>query len=186
MAHLIKHRQIIRDSWLLLDRDIERLLRPGEDGLLPDFPDQTMLIVPTALWRSRREDLLDRTGGTGVWLDSSEEPGSIAEDLPLFAVVAVNFPQFTDGRGYSMARLLRERYGYRGELRAIGDVLRDQLLYLSRCGFDAFALRADQDPNGALSAFEDFSDNYQGTVGCLPLFRQRREEAAPKRGAIRL
>jgi uncharacterized protein (DUF934 family) len=175
MAYLIKHRQIIRDSWLLLDRDIEQLLRPGEDGLLPDFPDQAELIVPTALWRSRREDLLDRSGGTGVWLDSSEQPESIAEDLPLLAVVAVNFPQFTDGRGYSTARLLRERYGYRGELRAIGDVLRDQLYYLTRCGFNAFALRADQDPHEALSDFENVSDNYQASVARPPLFRRRLE-----------
>jgi uncharacterized protein (DUF934 family) len=180
MAHLIKNRQILHDSWLLLDRDIERLLRPGENGLLPDFPDQANLIVPTALWRIRREDLLDRTGGTGVWLDSHEEPGSIAEDLPLLAVVAVNFPQFTDGRGHSTARLLRERYGYRAELRAIGDVLRDQLYYLSRCGFDAFALRADQDPHEALSAFDDFSDNYPATVDRLPLFRRRLDNARNK------
>jgi uncharacterized protein (DUF934 family) len=179
MAHLIKHRQIVHDSWLLLNRDIERLLRPGEDGLLPDFPDQAKLIVPTALWRSRREDLLDRTGGTGVWLDSSEEPGSIAEDLPLLAVVAVNFPQFTDGRGYSTARLLRERYSYRGELRAIGDVLRDQLPLMERCGFDAFALREGPDPDEALRAFNDFIETYQASATQPePLFRVRLASAA--------
>jgi uncharacterized protein (DUF934 family) len=174
MAHLIKNRRVLHDNWLLLDRDIERLLRTGEDGLLPDFPDRANLIVPTALWRLRHDDLLDRNGGTGVWLDSHEEPGSIAEDLPLLAVVAVNFPTFTDGRGHSTARLLRERYGYSGELRAIGDVLRDQLPLMERCGFDAFALREGQDPDEALRAFNDFSEAYQSSVTQpAPLFRRR-------------
>jgi uncharacterized protein (DUF934 family) len=91
----------------------------------------------------------------------------------------VSFPKFTDGRGFSTARLLRERYRYRGELRAVGDVLRDQLLFLARCGFDAFALRADQDPDAALAAFEDFTEAYQGgTDQPLPLFRRRLAEAA--------
>ena len=175
MAHLIKNHLVQIDSWQLLDGDCERLRRTGEDGLLPDFPDAANLIVPLALWRLRREDLLERSGGTGVWLASEEEPAALADDLPLLQVVAVHFPGFADGRGYSTARLLRERYGYRGELRAIGDVLRDQLYYLSRCGFDAFALRADQDPHDALSAFDDFSDNYQATVGRPPLFQRRLE-----------
>ena len=177
MAHLIKNRRVVPDNWQLLDRDVERLLRTGEDGLLPDFPDEANLIVPVSVWRIRREDLLERSGGTGVWLDSHEDPESIAADLPLLQVVAVNFPSFADGRGYSIARLLRERYGWRGELRAIGEVLRDQLFYLSRCGFDAFALRVDRDPHEALAAFEDFSENYQATVGRLPLFRRRFERA---------
>jgi uncharacterized protein (DUF934 family) len=91
-----------------------------------------------------------------------------------FALVAVNFPQFTDGRGYSSARLLRERYGWRGELRAIGDVFRDQLFYLARCGFDAFALRQGEDAQAALAAFDDFSDAYQTAADRpLPLFRRR-------------
>lgn len=177
MAHLIKNRRVVPDNWQLLDRDVERLLRTGEDGLLPDFPDEANLIVPVSVWRIRREDLLERSGGTGVWLDSHEDPASIAVDLPLLKVVAVNFPSFADGRGYSIARLLRERHGWRGELRAIGDVLRDQLFYLSRCGFDAFALRADRDPNEALPAFEDFSESYQATADRLPLFRRRLEDA---------
>ena len=176
MAHLIKNRRILHDGWLLLNRDIERLLRTGEDGLLPDFPDQANLIVPTALWRLRREDLLDRSGATGVWLDSHEHPESIAADLPLLQVVAVNFPKFTDERGYSAARVLRERYNYRGEVRAIGDVLRDQLHRLSSYGFDAFSLRAGQNPHEALSAFEPSG------ISCAndghSLFPQRFQNAA--------
>jgi uncharacterized protein (DUF934 family) len=91
--------------------------------------------------------------------------------LPL---IAVYFPKFLDGRGYSTARLLRERYGYRGELRAIGDVGRDQLFYLARVGFDAFLIPEGRDARDALNAFADFPETYQGAVDQpLPLFRRR-------------
>jgi uncharacterized protein (DUF934 family) len=127
------------------------------------------------MWESRREELLARPNRLGVWLDSHEEPGAIAEDLRLFGIVAVNFPKVTDGRGYSIACLLRERYGWRGELRAIGDIWRDQLFFLASCGFNAFALREGEDPHAAVAAFGDFSETYQGSVRQpLPLFRRRR------------
>jgi uncharacterized protein (DUF934 family) len=88
--------------------------------------------------------------------------------------VEVSFPSATDGRGYSIARLLRERHGYGGELRAVGDVKRDQLFNLARCGFDAFLLLKDEDADGALGAFDDFSEAYQASVERpLPLFRRR-------------
>jgi uncharacterized protein (DUF934 family) len=119
-----------------------------------------------------------------VWLETDADPAAIAPDLARFDVIAVRFASATDGRGYSLARLLRERHGYRGELRAIGDVLRDQLFYLSRCGFDTFALRADQNPGQALSAFDDFSEAYQASVGQpVPLFRRRLNAGAPARTA---
>ena len=86
----------------------------------------------------------------------------------------MNFPKFTDGRGYSTARLLRERYGYTGELRAIGDVLHDQLFYMARCGFDAFALKDGKDVAKAVNAFETFMTPYQAAVDQpQPLFRRR-------------
>lgn len=89
-------------------------------------------------------------------------------------MIAVNFPAFTDGRGFSSARLLRERYGYKGEIRAIGDVLRDQLFFMRRCGFDAYAIRADRSPEDALVSLDDFSEVYQTSVEQpLPLFRRR-------------
>ena len=95
------------------------------------------------------------------------------------ALIAVDFPKFSDGRGYSIARLLRERYGFEGELRAIGDVLRDQLYYLRQCGFNAFAVRADRDVEAALRGLADFSDGYQASVATpLPLFRRRLAPAA--------
>jgi len=163
MAQIIKHRAVIQDNWQLLEQ--------GSIGTLPFSGD---VIVPLELWQSERETLSFRVGRVGVWLETDADPAAIAPDLARFDVIAVRFASFTDGRGYSLARLLRERHGYRGELRAIGDVLRDQLCYLSRCGFDAFALRADQNPEQAISALDDFSEAYQASVERPePLFRRR-------------
>ena len=90
-------------------------------------------------------------------------------------LLAVEFPKFTDGRGYSIARILRDRYGYTGELRAVGDVLHDQLLFMARCGFDAFELKAGKDIDGALAAFDAFSVYYQGAADePEPLWRRAR------------
>jgi uncharacterized protein (DUF934 family) len=114
-----------------------------------------------------------------VWLDGAADPADIAGDLEHLALVAVRFESFTDGRGYSIGRLLRERYGWRGELRAIGDVQRDQLYYLMRCGFNAFALRVD-DVESALTAFDAFTEPYQAAVDQpTPLFRRRESAPAP-------
>lgn len=171
MATLIKNAKIAADSW-------QRLERAG-DGSLPAIPAAGDVIVPLALWQAAAGELLARDAGRlGVWLDSDEDPALVADSLEAFDLIAVNFPQFTDGRGYSTARLLRERYGWRGELRAIGDVQRDQLFYLSRCGFDAFELNDGIDMKAALSAFGDFSEAYQASVERpLPLFRRRMEVA---------
>jgi len=166
MAVIIRHRHVATDNW--------QLLETAADGAAPIVPPAGDIIVPLALWLERRDVLQARAGRLGVWLASHEDPALIARDLPQFELVAVNFPQFTDGRGYSIARLLRERYGWQGELRAIGDVLRDQLFYLARCGFDAFALRHGEDAQAALSAFDDFSEGYQTAADHqLPLFRRR-------------
>lgn len=166
MAIIIKDRNVEADPWQRLELNA--------DGSLPAVPAAGDIIVPLALWQGRRKELLARPGRLGVWLDSHEDPAVIAEDLRLFGVVAVNFPKFGDGRGFSTARLLRERYGWKGELRAVGDVFRDQLFFLSSCGFNAFAQRPGEDPREALAAFGDFSEAYQNSVAQpLPLFRRR-------------
>ena len=90
------------------------------------------------------------------------------------ARVEVNFPKFGDGRGYSIAKLLRTRHGYRGELRAVGHITRDLLFFMESCGFDAYELREGEDPHEALASFEDFSEAYQASVARpVPLFRRR-------------
>ena len=118
--------------------------------------------------------LAARAGRTGVWRRPDDEPADLAGDIARLPLVAVQFPQFTDGRGYSTARLLRERYGFAGELRAIGEVLRDQLFYLERVGFNAFDLKEGKSLEDALLAFGDFSDAYQSSVERpLPHYRRR-------------
>jgi uncharacterized protein (DUF934 family) len=168
---LIKDRKVTPDAWRLLER--------GTDGATPLIPEIGDLIVDLNLWRESREQLVARAGRTGVWLDGADDPAHIAPDLQHLALVAVRFGSFTDGRGYSIGRLLRERYGWRGELRAIGDVQRDQLYYLARCGFNAFALREGEDAQASLQAFNDFTEAYQAAVDLpTPLFRRR--EASPR------
>jgi uncharacterized protein (DUF934 family) len=163
MAQIIKHRAVIQDNW--------QLLEAGSDGALPLGSD---VIVPLERWLRERDTLLSRKGEIGVWLETDADPAALAPDLACLKLIAIRFAKSTDGRGYSLARLLRERYGYSGELRATGEVLRDQLYYLSRCGFDAFALRADQNAAQALAAFDDFSEAYQASVERpAPLFRRR-------------
>jgi uncharacterized protein (DUF934 family) len=172
MATLIKERRIVPDSWQPLEP--ARWLQVQEDGLVPDFPAEADLIAPLALWRLRRDDLLGRRGRVGVRLEPHEDPAEIAPDLAHFALVAVNFPKFGDGRGFSTARLLRERYGYRGELRAVGQVGRDHLYFMEQCGFAAFLLREGEDAHEALAAFDDFSEGYQASAARRqPLFRRR-------------
>ena len=112
--------------------------------------------------------------GEVVRLEPSDDPASVADRLDRVARIEVNFPKFGDGRGYSIARLLRERYGYKGELRAVGQITRDLLFFMESCGFDAFELREGEDAHEALAAFDDFSESYQASVKRpLPLFRRR-------------
>jgi len=112
--------------------------------------------------------------GEVIRLEPQDDPATVAGRLAGASRVEVNFPKFGDGRGYSIARLLRERYGYRGELRAVGQVVKDHLLYMESVGFDAFLLRDGDDPEEALAGFKVFSEAYQATVkNPLPLFRRR-------------
>jgi uncharacterized protein (DUF934 family) len=169
MPRIIRNSRVEEDQWTLLPATA--VSETSADTPLP----AGALLLPLPLWLARRDELLARADGNalGVWLDAGDDPAAIAADLGQLALVAVNFPKFADGRGYSIARTLRERYGYAGELRAIGDVLHDQLFYLRRCGFDAFALRADKDAERALAGLKTFSDGYQGVVDTPPLFRRR-------------
>lgn len=172
MSRIIRNSRVEEDHWTLLP------LTATDDAALPAGP----LLLPLPLWLARRDELLARADGNalGVWLDAGDDAAAIAADLDHFAVIAINFPKFTDGRGYSIARGLRERYGYTGEVRAIGDILHDQLYFLQRCGFDAFALRADKNAERALAGLATFSDSYQAAADTpLPLFRRRPGDATP-------
>ena len=178
MPLLTRHRMVVADRWTLV---------PGT-AALADLP-ATPAIVPLALWLAHRDALVER-GDIGVRLGPADDPEALAGDVARLPLIAVDFPQFGDGRGYSTARLLREKYGFGGELRAVGDILRDQLYYLRQCGFDTFSLAPGRDIAGALAALDDFSDNYQATVAQpLPLFRRRLQvveaAAVPAEGTLR-
>lgn len=162
---IIKNKTVVEDSW--------SVLRLSEG----DTPQGTAVpsgksIVPLKVWLAQR-DVLQKRADIGVWFASDERAEDLQNDVAKFPVIAVDFPKFADGRGYSIAFNLRNRLGYRGELRAIGDVLRDQLFYMQRVGFDAFAVRADKDINDALNGLGDFSLSYQAsTDNALPLYRR--------------
>ncbi|AKH69797.1 hypothetical protein IMCC21906_02129 [Spongiibacter sp. IMCC21906] len=159
MPKIIKNNQLVDDNWLLW-RDTESL------------PEQGPVIVPLKLWQEHKASL-KKLDNVAVFLSSDESPKLLADDLDNFDMIAVDFPKFADGRGFSYGRELREQHGFTGELRAIGDFIRDQLFFLKRCGFDAYALDTD-DLEGALASFNDFSTGYQASVDQpLPLYRRR-------------
>jgi len=163
MAQIIRNQRVEEDSWQAL------AVQPGEDvSVLPTGP----VIVPLAVWKQRRDELLAR-GEVGVWLKPEDDPAELEADLARIALIAVHFPKFGDGRGYSTAAILRRR-GYRGELRAFGDIGRDHLYFLARVGFDAFRLAEGRDPEAALASLHDFTLAYQaGADDPVPLFRRR-------------
>jgi uncharacterized protein (DUF934 family) len=167
MPRLIdKSGALIPNLWTLLDKDcpLEQAVSSGAH----------QLVVPLQLWLDHKAALRASGKQLAVWLDSEESVKTIAADLPQLPLVALNFPVFTDGRSYSNATRLHQHYLYGGEIRAIGDVLRDQLFYMRRCGFSSFDLRDSVKLEDAQQALQDFSDNYQSTIEQpLPLFRRR-------------
>ena len=168
MPEIILRDAVVTDDW--------QILRPS--GHEPVTVPAGRVIVPLAVWIDQLAGLAAR-GDIGVWLAGSDDPAKLASSLPSLSLVAIDFAKFTDGRGYSIAYLLRSRFGYRGELRAIGDVLPDQLFYMKRVGFDAFAVRADKDIRQALRSLRPFTDAYQGSWdNAVPAFR-RHERAWP-------
>ncbi len=162
---IIKNKSIVEDDWTVL-----RLTEQETPENVTVAAGK--IIVPLKVWLAQREKLQHRSEH-GVWLASYERPETIKDDIKNFTVIAVDFSKFTDGRGYSIAFNLRMRLGYTGELRAIGDVLRDQMFYMQRVGFDAFEPRADRNIQDALKGLDDFSEVYQTSVNQkLPLFRR--------------
>ena len=128
MREIIKDRQVVQDDWQLLKLEEGQT---AEDVTVP----ADKVIVPLKVWQA--QGALRTRGDIGVWFASDERPEAVKDDVALLPLIAVDFPKFADGRGYSIAYNLRARHGYTGELRAIGDVLRDQLFYMQRVGFNA-------------------------------------------------
>lgn len=165
MREIIKDKAVIDDDWIVLR------LEEGDAADSVAIPDGKV-IVPLKVWQAQRNALEGRAE-IGVWIASDERPEELKGEVEKFAVIAVDFPKFSDGRGYSIAYNLRARLGYEGEVRAIGDVLRDQMFYMQRVGFNAFATRPDRDIHEALKSLTDFSEAYQISWDQKsPLFRR--------------
>jgi uncharacterized protein (DUF934 family) len=136
------------------------------------------VVLPLSVWLARKAEFAARVsaGEIGVWLETHDLVEKLAADQPdlnVFPVIGIFVERFPDGRAYSSAALLRTRFGFRNELRAFGDVLRDQLFFLNRCGFTAFEIRADRSAEDALASLKDFSEPYQSAVVVdQPLWRR--------------
>jgi uncharacterized protein (DUF934 family) len=144
----------------------------GAEAVPPAGP----VIVSLDQWKVQRDDLLKRGTPLGIRLHSDQAPELIAADLQHFAVVALEFPKFRDGRAYSYARLLRERYGFKGELRAVGEVLLEQLFFMLRTGFDVFDIQSADPLEDYRTALADFSVWYQPTADGRPTAMQLRHK----------
>jgi uncharacterized protein (DUF934 family) len=157
---IIRNRQIVED-------DFEHVADAAA------LPAGRKPIVTLAAYVAAPAELLARYPALGVRIASDKLPTDIPE-LTRLALIAIEFPRFSDGRGYSIARQLRDRYGFLGELRAVGWVLRDQLFYMERCGFTAFELKAGKSLESALEAFREFSVTYQAAADeKRPIYRRR-------------
>ena len=147
---IIKDKQIIEDHWQFIPDEAE----------LPEGD----ITVSFTRWKKDRHLLLERNGKIGLRLDSTDRIEEIAEDLNHFQLIELNFSVFTDGRSFTQAWLLRNRFKFAGEIRAVGQFMADQVFYLHRTGVNAFQLEQEKNLPVALSALNDFTVNYQQSV----------------------
>jgi len=163
MPQLLKDGKIVANSWQLVRADSETV------------PEGNILLS-LSHWQESGPILSNHAGEVGLWLDSHEDIEALTDEMMDIPVIAINFPKFVDGRGFSAARLLRERCGYQGELRAIGEIIRDQLFLMQRCGFNAFQFSSEIDLAEASKSLCDFTDAYQVAADQPePLFKRRCE-----------
>lgn len=160
MQNLINQTSVLENQWaLILDTDA-----PLPSG---------NILVNSQYWLENITEFKTRSD-VSIYLNADADLASLKDHLDSFPVIAINFPAFADGRGYSLARLLKERFDYKGEIRAIGDVLIDQLYFMKRCGFDTYLLKDGLDAQKALNYFSTFSDPYQLAYDLnTPLFRRK-------------
>ncbi len=147
---IIKDKKIIEDSWLHI---------ADEDEIVKGD-----ITVSLSRWQKEATELASHEGNIGIRLAPSDTVEDVADDLQKISLIALEFPAFTDGRSFSQARLLRSRYGFDGEIRAIGSYMPDQVFYLSRVGVNSFQLENDKEINTALSTMNDFTVNYQAST----------------------
>ncbi len=160
---IIKDQQLVADTWQHIDAETA----------VTDLPDGD-IIVPLQLWIENKVQLAERSSQLGVRIAGDADLNDFSDDLDKLAVIAIEFPAFRDGRGYSLARRLREHYDYQNEIRAVGNVLRDQIGYMARVGFNAFEIDGKQEATDALNAFSEITVKYQASSDeALPFYRRR-------------
>ena len=165
MRKIIVNGELVADHWITV--------HPTSTGEL-EVPETGDVLVSLDTWQAKRDELIAHNGKVGLLVNGDAELSDFVDDLSHINLIAINFPKFADGRGYSLARMIRERTTFGGEIRAVGDVLRDQLFYLHRCGFNAFVVREDRDVEDALNAFKDFTITYQADVhDDRPIYHRR-------------
>lgn len=201
MTNFIKNGALTNDEWTLVQLpEGETTIRKqagkvvlfkltGENAVTQAQIDGTVIppsgkiIVPLPVWLARKDALEARlaAGELGIWLATHEVLQTLIDsvtDINALPVIAVHVERFADGRIFSLGTLLRTRFGFKNELRAFGDVLRDQLFFLKRCGFDAYRIRADRSAEEALASLRDFTEPYQAAVdNTLPVWRRHARHA---------
>lgn len=170
---LLRNGCVVEDIWQPVDDDAP-------------LPDQGPIVVSLSRLQADREKLRLRHAPLGVRLKNTDDVALLSGDLAWLDLVVLDFPKFTDGRAYTQARLLRERMGYAGEIRATGQVLLDQLLFMQRCGFDAFVVERPDAEDAWRQALAAFSVFYQPTSdGRAPVNRLRRRlQGSPRRERV--
>ena len=144
---IIKDRQIIENNWSFIE----------DNQALP----MGNLIISLSRWQAEKPQLQQHAAPLGLRLQSSDNVADIAQDLAHFDLIELHFPVFTDGRGFSQAKLLRDRYQYTGEIRASGHFMVDQVFYMTKVGINAFDLNDEKQLPLAISLMDDFSVSYQ-------------------------
>ncbi|MGO9543203.1 MAG: DUF934 domain-containing protein [Rhodomicrobium sp.] len=157
----IKHGAVAADPWVYAE---------GDEPVPPDVP---AIVSPDWLFAAAPAEIAGRSAPLGVAWPNDRPEGELAPHLPRLALIALEFPVFRDGRAYTQARRLRELYGFKGEIRATGDVLRDQFLFMARAGFDGFEVKKTADAEAFTKALREFSLNYQPAGGDSPAFRSK-------------
>ena len=197
MSNLIKDNAIVKDEWFrvippsLGEETVRKqagkvvlFKLTGEETFTAEqiaaseIPENGKVLVPFSVWMANQEKLANRLnqGEAGLLIATHEAIEEVIikiKDINAFALVAVYVERFADGRIFTIGNLLRTRYGFKNELRAVGDVLRDQLFFLKRSGFNSYLIRADRSATEALSSLKDFSEPYQGAVDIVqPAWRR--------------
>lgn len=167
MSRILRRRAIVEDEWAL---SLEGAAQPPRGG---------KIIVPLARWRGERAQLEAGGASIGVLLANTEDVESVHAQIADRPLIALQFPVFTDGRALTQAVLLRNRLGFTGELRAVGDVVRDLVFWLGRCGFDAIVPRPDQDLQACVAALDEIRAAYQPAAdGHSAVWARRRLRAS--------